>query len=221
MEERTDSYLAAETSLGPSSGFQGILFIWLSQKDRPVPHFPPSLTDRPQPPPWFHLFENCTRRNHPSAILYPNQVKWKLHEETYPSVIPQLSSGWNLLPCASCPPPLPGSLWGEVWVGREARISERGQLPWRLHQQKQQTYLLRSEGRHSQRSSRRPEERGCCGTGSNLASHQPPTALLHWTPRAGPKTGAHPERPRTHPFGLKEYILEGNPMSEETMDILL
>lgn len=138
LEERTDSNLAAEMRLGPSRGFQDILFIWLSLKDRPVPRFPPSLPDSPPRPTlhWFHLFENRTRRNHPSAILYPNQAKWKLHEETYPSVIPQLSGGWNLLRCASCPLPLPGSLWGEVWVGREARISERGQLPWRLHRQK-------------------------------------------------------------------------------------
>lgn len=72
----------------------------------------PSVFSQPcKPSLRFHLFENCTRKNHPSAILYPNQVKWKLHEETYPSVIPQLSSGWNLLHCASCPLPLPGSLW--------------------------------------------------------------------------------------------------------------
>lgn len=138
LEERTDSYLAAKTSLGPSLGFRGHP-IYLAFSKGPSGPSRSSQPHRPTPQPtllWFHPFGNCTRRNHPSAILYPNQVKWKLHEETYPSVIPQLSSGWNLLHCASCPLPLPGSLWGEVWVGREARISERGQLPWRLHQQK-------------------------------------------------------------------------------------
>lgn len=142
LDERTDSYLAAKTSLNLSQGFSGHPVHLVFSKGQSSP----SLSSQPHKPSlWFHLFENCTRRNHPSAILYPNQVKWKLHEETYPSVILQLSSGWNLLHSASCPLPLPGSLWGEVWMEKEAPVSERGRLPLQLYQQKQQTYLLQSE----------------------------------------------------------------------------
>lgn len=47
LDERTDSYLAAKTSLNPSQRFLGILFIRFSPKDSQVLHFPPSLTNPP------------------------------------------------------------------------------------------------------------------------------------------------------------------------------
>lgn len=151
LDEESDSHLAAKTSLNSSQGFGGILFIWLSLKDSQVPQFSPTLAN---PPSGFICLKIAQEKSHPSAVLYPNQVKWKLHEETYPSVIPQLSSGWNLLHCASCPLPLPGSLWGEVWVGREARVSERGQLLRRLHRQKYKPIYFRARVGQSHNSSR-------------------------------------------------------------------
>lgn len=151
LDEESDSHLAAKTSLNSSQGFGGDpVHLAFSEGQSS-----PSVFSQPcKPSLRFHLFENCTRKNHPSAILYPNQVKWKLHEETYPSVIPQLSSGWNLLHCASCPLPLPGSLWGEVWVGREAQVSERGQLLLRLHPQKYKPIYFRARVEQSHNSSR-------------------------------------------------------------------
>lgn len=47
LDGGTDCQLAGKTSLNLSQGFQGVLFIWLSLKDRRVPHFPPSLTNPP------------------------------------------------------------------------------------------------------------------------------------------------------------------------------
>ena len=47
LDERSDSHRAAKTSLNPSQGFQGILFIWISLKDSRVLHFPPSLASPP------------------------------------------------------------------------------------------------------------------------------------------------------------------------------
>lgn len=47
LEERTDFYVAAKTSLNPSQGFQGILFIGIPLKDSRVPHFPPSPANPP------------------------------------------------------------------------------------------------------------------------------------------------------------------------------
>lgn len=156
MDEGTNSHPAAKNKSESFAGFSGPPIHLALSKGQ-------SNSSQPcKPSLWFHLFENCTRRNHPSAILYPKQVKWKLHVETYPSVIPQLSSGWNLLHCASCPLPLPGSLWGEVWVGREAWVSERGQLPLRLHQQKHKPIYCTVRVGQSQNSSRQETERCRC-----------------------------------------------------------
>lgn len=133
LDKRTVSYLAAKNKFESFTEYSEFPAHSALSKGQ----LSPSLSSQPQEPSlWFYLFENCTSRNHPSAILYPNQVKWKLQEETYPSVIPQLSSGWNLFHYAYYPLPLPGSLWGEVWLRREACLSERRWLPLQLHQQK-------------------------------------------------------------------------------------
>lgn len=90
LDGRTDCSLAEKNKPESFTGFSGHPVHLALSKGQSSP----SLSSQPNKPSlWFHLFENCTRTNHPSAILYPNQVKWKLHEETYPSVIPQLSSG--------------------------------------------------------------------------------------------------------------------------------
>lgn len=75
--------------------------------------------------------------------------------------------------------------------------------------------MEREAGSYRTAADGRQEERCRCGTESNFASHEPLTAPFHTTPRPGHA----PRRPRTHSFGLKEQILEGNLMSGETMGI--
>lgn len=142
-----------------------------SLKDSQVPYFSPSLTN---PSSGFICLKIAQEKNHPSAILYSNQVKWKLCKETYPSVIPQLSSGWNLLHSASCPPPLPGSLWGDGWVGREARVSDGGDcLCSSISRRSKPSYYSARVGQSQ--SSIILGGGGCFhGTPGNLASHK------HW-----------------------------------------
>lgn len=89
LDGRATAYLAEEEG-GRPEFFTGLPVHLASSKGQSSP----SPSSQPSTPSlWFYLFENCTRRNYPSAALYPNQVKWKLSEETSPSVSPQLSSG--------------------------------------------------------------------------------------------------------------------------------
>ena len=126
LDEESDSHLAAKTSLNSSQGFGGILFIWLSLKDSQVPQFSPTLAN---PPFGFICLKIAQEKSHPSAILYPNQVKWKLHEETYPSVIPSAQQWMEfitlcILPPASARQPVGWSMGGEGGSGlREGAIA--------------------------------------------------------------------------------------------------
>lgn len=71
LDERTDSYLAAKTSLNPSQGFRGILFIRFSLKDSQVPHFPPSLTNTPSGFIYLKIAQEET-----TLLLFYTQTKW-------------------------------------------------------------------------------------------------------------------------------------------------
>lgn len=171
LDGRIDSYLAGKKKKKPEffMGISGHPVHLASLKDSQVPYFSPSLTN---PSSGFICLKIAQEKNHPSAILYSNQVKWKLCKETYPSVIPQLSSGWNLLHSASCPPPLPGSLWGDGWVGREARVSDGGDcLCSSISRRSKPSYYSARVGQSQ--SSIILGGGGCFhGTPGNLASHK-------------------------------------------------
>lgn len=71
LDERTDSSPAIKTSLSPSQGFKGILFICLFLKDSWVPHLPPSLAS---PPSGFICLKMA--QEGATLLLFYTQTKW-------------------------------------------------------------------------------------------------------------------------------------------------
>lgn len=215
LDERTDSYLAAETSLNLSQGFQGILFIWLSLKDSQVPHFPPSFSN---PPSGFICLKITQEET--TLLLLNTQTKWSGNCTRKPIHLLSFSSAVNRIYYAVHPAPCfcqeaCGVKYG--WGGRPGSQTGGDCLCSSISRSSKHIYYRVRVG-HSWNSGR---GEGKCRCWTEVTLHPTSPWLYHFTLHLNQKArrGPNSEEPRPHFLELKEDILEGSPIFKGTVEV--
>lgn len=190
LDEGSDSHLAAKTSLNPSRGFRGIVFIWLSLKDSRVLHFPPSLAN----PPSGFICLKIAQEETTLLLFYTKPSEVEIARGNLSICYPSAQQWMEfitlcILPPASARQPVGWSMGGEGDLGlREGAIALRLLYKPIYLRQKYKPIYLRARVGQSHNGSRQEAERCRCWTESNLASHKPLATPLHAVSQPGGKS---------------------------------
>lgn len=141
LKGRPDFYLAAKTSLGPSSGFQGILFIWLLWKDCPVPRFPPSLPDRPPVSSAWKLH----KKKPPFCYFIPKPSEVEIARGNLSICYPSAQQWMEFITLCILPPASARQPVGWSMGGEGGSHHREGAIALAAASIEVETYLLRSE----------------------------------------------------------------------------